>query len=128
MRFAEIDFGVKIKIDLSDLKIDAAGFSKAHYALGSIDYGNGETGFLLYIKSSLTGNELDYVLAYKAQHAAFPHESTLDQIFEEDQFEAYRALGHHAVDALFRLELVGMLPHGVSAKDWFQRLANSLFV
>jgi hypothetical protein len=56
---------------------------------------------LVYIKSSLTGDENDYVFHYKRRYAAFPHETTLDQMFSEEQFEAYRALGYHAAYGLF---------------------------
>jgi hypothetical protein len=35
------------------------------------------------------------VMAYKAAHPSFPHETTMDQLFSEEQFEAYRALGEH---------------------------------
>jgi hypothetical protein len=34
-------------------------------------------------------------MAYKAANPAFPHETTADQLFSEEQFEAYRALGEH---------------------------------
>ena len=33
----------------------------------------------------------------------FPHERTLDQLFTEEQFEAYRSLGFHAVNSAFNL-------------------------
>ena len=33
--------------------------------------------------------------AYKAGHPTFPHESTMEQLFSEEQFECYRALGEH---------------------------------
>jgi hypothetical protein len=73
-----------------------------HVALGLIDYPPPEdgdrlreTGVLVYIKASLSGDENDYVMAYKAAHARFPHETTLDQFFSEEQFEVYRALGEH---------------------------------
>jgi hypothetical protein len=72
-----------------------------HVALGLIDYppvhdgGPRERGVLVYIKASLSGDENDYVMAYKAAHATFPHETTLDQFFSEEQFEVYRALGEH---------------------------------
>ncbi len=39
---------------------------------------------------------------YRARHPDFPHESTADQVFQEDQFEAYRALGYHIGARLFR--------------------------
>ena len=38
---------------------------------------------------------------YRHRNPTFPHQSTADQFFGEDQFEAYRALGQHiAEDAL----------------------------
>ena len=56
---------------------------------------------LVYFKSSLTGNEKDYNLDYKRRAPDFPHETTGDQFFTEEQFEAYRALGFHMVDGFF---------------------------
>ncbi len=127
IRFAKIDFGIDIDLDLNDLRLDEQGFSKAHSAFGIIHYGNGQSGLLLYIKSSMTGNEPDYAKAYKAKEPAFPHESTAKQLFAEDQFEAYRALGHHAVADLFQPELmVTPLAPNAPLSEWFQRLANSL--
>ena len=57
--------------------------------------GDREKGVLIYIKASLSGDESDYVIAYKKANPQFPHETTLDQLFSEEQFEAYRALGEH---------------------------------
>ena len=66
---------------------------------------------LLYIKSSFTGDENDYVVDYKRRNPAFPHETTLDQLFSEEQFEAYRALGLHAVYSAFKpVDKVSMKP------------------
>jgi hypothetical protein len=74
--------------------------SKWHCAIGTIRYdalGEGATpGTLVYIKSSLTGDEESDVLSYRAQDIAFPHQSTSDQWFDESQFESYRKLGYHA--------------------------------
>ncbi len=126
--FAKIDFGIEIDVNLDDLRLDAAGASKAHSALGTIKFNATETGLLLYIKSSMTGDEPDYVKAYKAKEPSFPHESTAKQLFAEDQFEAYRALGHHAAADLFQPELlvVELAPEG-PIREWFKRLAYSLF-
>ena len=33
--------------------------------------------------------------SYKANYPRFPHETTADQLFSEEQFEVYRALGEH---------------------------------
>ena len=72
-----------------------------HCAHGKIDYGSGKEGSLLYIKASMTGDEVEYVQEYQARNPKFPHESTGDQFFTEAQFEAYRALGFHIVEDLF---------------------------
>lgn len=125
IRFAWIDFGIKIKIELADLCRNIDGYSKAHFTLGTIDYADGGRGFLLYVKSSLTSNEPNYVLEYRTRFPDFPHQSTMDQLFEEDQFEAYRALGHHMVEELFRPDLIGRAG-AVNVRSWFQALANSL--
>jgi hypothetical protein len=50
---------------------------------------------LIYIKASVSGDESGYVTAYKSANPDFPQESTMDQLFTEEQFEVYRALGEH---------------------------------
>jgi hypothetical protein len=67
-----------------------------HAALGTIQYPGKRTGVLLYIKSSVTGDENDYIVDYMRRNPDFPHETTADQLFSEEQFEVYRALGFHA--------------------------------
>lgn len=69
-----------------------------HVAVGEIDYGSGcEKGYIVYVKSSLTGDENDYIRDYARRHPRYPHETTGDQFFSEEQFEVYRALGFHAM-------------------------------
>jgi hypothetical protein len=41
----------------------------------------------------MTGHEDTSVLQYKSSHPTFPHETTGDQFYGEDQFESYRHLG-----------------------------------
>ncbi len=72
-----------------------------HCAIGEISYPGGRKGVLIYIKASLTGDENDYVFDYKKRYSDFPHETTIDQMFTESQFEAYRALGFHAAFRFF---------------------------
>ena len=48
---------------------------------------------LIYLKASMTGREDTSILQYKSAHASFPHESTGNQFYGEDQFESYRLLG-----------------------------------
>jgi len=83
----------------------ADAFSTWHWAVGTIDYGRvdpgGEKGTLVYLKTSLTGDEPADVLNYHRQYADFPHQTTADQWFTESQFESYRCLGEHVVRKLF---------------------------
>jgi hypothetical protein len=114
-RYARIDLGIRIdlpwqKIAETTRAVMAANAGKAdmppeqngpHSALGLIHYDNGTQGYLLYLKSSLTGDENDYVRDYGRRNPSFPQETTADQFFSEEQFEVYRALGFHvAFDAL----------------------------
>ena len=69
---------------------------KAHLAIGRITYPDeSECRYLLYLKSSCTGDEDVLIGEYRHRSPDFPHESTADQFFNEGQFEAYRALGQH---------------------------------
>jgi hypothetical protein len=124
IRYAQTDFGIRIRMDLDDLAKNAAGYSKAHFVMGTVEYGPEHTGYLLYLKSSLTGNERDYILDYRNNNPAFPHESTADQFFSEAQFEAYRALGEHIGNDLFRPDLVPAGP--LTFESWFGALARNL--
>jgi hypothetical protein len=115
-RYARIDLGVRIDLPWTPMRErtralmacnaamaaapsprqhDDAPRDHVHVAVGTIDYGGGDEGYLVYIKSSLTGDENDYIRDYARRHATFPHETTGDQFFSEEQFEVYRALGFH---------------------------------
>jgi hypothetical protein len=108
-RFARIDEGVRITLDWHPVR--AAALSrledrtkspvpvshKLHFAAGHILYKDGSKGMLLYVKATVTGDESDYILDYERRYPTFPHESTNDQFFSEEQMEAYRALGFHAM-------------------------------
>ena len=107
--YARIDLGINIDVDLSTLRLNAAGLSDTHCVAARIDYGGGQTGMLLYLKASMTGDEDENMRDYRRSHPAFPHEPTSDQFFDERQFEMYRALGFHIGEyAVARLS--GSLP------------------
>ena len=113
-RYALIDMGIRIDLPWEKIAKESLAAGKAiddegdapkhrgpHCAIGEINYPGGRKGILVYIKASLTGDENDYIFNYKTRYGAFPHETTLDQWFTEEQFEAYRALGFHAAYRLF---------------------------
>ena len=95
LRYARIDLGINIDINMDPLRPGPDGKTKAHWVAGDIHYGGGETGRLIYVKSSLTGDEPEAILAYHSTHPTFPQETSANQFFTESQFEAYRALGEH---------------------------------
>ncbi|MBS0524513.1 MAG: hypothetical protein JSS04_12875 [Proteobacteria bacterium] len=105
LRTARIDLGIHIDINLDELRLNADQCSAAHLVVGQITYpGQKEEGYLLYLKSTCTGDEDEVIGEYRHRSPTFPHETTADQFFTEGQFEAYRALGQHigqcAVEAI----------------------------
>ena len=134
VRHAQIDFGIRIEPDLTALRPDLTSkFSQSHIMMCRIHYpaaGNQPAGIglILYLKLSVTGNELEVIKRYRALHPDFPHQSTLDQFFDEEQFEAYRQLGVHVAEGLFSPALVGSDPAPTTVKDWFGRLSRRLLL
>jgi hypothetical protein len=97
VRICETDFGAKIDLNVGSIRQQTNGYSLAHCAIGKITYSNGSLGWLIYLKASVTGDEDVGVAQYRSIHPAFPHETTANQFFSEDQFESYRRLGEHVV-------------------------------
>ena len=133
VRHAQIDFGVTIESRLNDLRPDPkTGYCQTHATFCRIRYPavGGQpaaTGLLLYLKLSLTGNEPELIKRYKIVHPDFPHQTTLDQFFNEEQFEAYRELGVHVAEGLFSRTLMNeTTPKTVP--DWFRQLASNLLL
>ncbi|MEO8256694.1 MAG: hypothetical protein ABI868_05035 [Acidobacteriota bacterium] len=95
IRMCEVDFGCRIAIDVDDLRPGTGpeGWSTRRFAIGDITYRDGSTAILIYLKASMAGKEDTSVRQYKSSHPTFPHESTGDQFYGEDQFESYRHLG-----------------------------------
>jgi len=123
VRYARLDLDIEIEIDTSELRL-VDGSSSRHFAIGKIHYPAGpglkaETGYLIYLKASVTGDEDQVVSEYRRRQSDFPHQSTADQFFDENQFEAYRALGSHVVDSLFKDLEGAKLPEPVLG--WLQQ-------
>ncbi len=77
-----------------DKEIDGRGDARRGFAVAQITYECGRKGVLVYIKATVTEGLDAEVSSYRSRSAAFPHESTRDQFFDEVQFEAYRELGY----------------------------------
>lgn len=130
-RFEDLAGAVrKIRIDLG-IPIDFIGgmpiYSKddaehkgqsKYFAIGLIRYScadkdtkrnNAKDGVLLYLKPAITGGEPIDILNYASTSPAFPHESTADQSYTEQQLESYRVLGSHIIQTICG-PLAGDLP------------------
>jgi hypothetical protein len=139
IRKCRADFGVEVDIDPAPIHMAADGFSAVHCVVGRIRYpeiekafvarmtdglqavaGQPEArsrGWLLYLKSSLTGDEPADVLEYRSRFGEFPHQSTADQFFSESQFESYRRLGYHVLRSAFEGVWVPGSTHALSAVE-----------
>lgn len=108
-----VDFGVFIdflgnfKQSVPDASIPAVGIASGlrmcaqSYCAGDIAYpqvGNSASkkGTLIVLKAALISDLPADVIRYAVGHGDFPNESTVDQFFDERQFEAYRETGYAA--------------------------------
>jgi hypothetical protein len=73
-------------------------FVKAPFCVGKIRYADGTTGTLIHVKAGVPTNAPLSIQAFAQQHPNFPCDSTLDQLYDADRFDAYRELGAFCVD------------------------------
>jgi Patatin-like phospholipase len=139
-RYASIDLGIRMHYDLSPLAKRKDGHSNSYGILVKIDYSPPETpqkrasrspdqaewGWMLYLKLATLGYGPGAVMDYQRDHPVFPHESTADQIFDEAQFEAYRALGESAAESFFVNHGTSHSPAPLTLQSWFTGLAEAL--
>lgn len=92
---ARSELSVEVKIDPSGLEPDDDGLSATSCAVGDIAYRGKKVGRLVYAPTVVTAKVPWDVLAYRAKDPVFPHHSTADQLYSDERFEAYRALGEH---------------------------------
>jgi hypothetical protein len=77
-----------------------AEFATRGFFLASVDYGERgggawpKQGLIIYLKSAMIKDLGLVARGYKGAHPEFPYQSTSDQFFEPEQFEAYREVGH----------------------------------
>jgi hypothetical protein len=111
LRRARVDMGVEVDIDLGRLERvqdsrDGVDYVQSQVAVGTIRYPVGRshgsgigddppTGIIVYVKSGLVRGQLtpDIMEYVRGVNPKFPHDSTLDQQFDQPQFESYRQLG-----------------------------------
>jgi hypothetical protein len=104
LRRVREDFGVEVELDVSRLRPGSDGLAGQHAAVGTIHYdglGGMDKGTMLFIKPTITGDEPPDVLQYQTRNNSFPQESTVNQFYDEPQWESYRRLGEHTGRTVF---------------------------
>lgn len=104
---ARTELGANITLDPRPVMPMADGLSADTAVTGRIRYPDqDEEARLVYAKAVLTADSSWDLHAFKARDARFPHHSTSQQVFSDEQFEAYRSLGFQAgCRALDRLNI-----------------------
>jgi hypothetical protein len=94
-------------------------YAEAPFLVGEISYNDGSKGILIYIKATLI-KQMDFTTSgYLAANPSFPHQTTANQFFSPDQFDAYRFLGYEcAIQMISALQLATTIatPAAILAK------------
>jgi hypothetical protein len=91
------DQGPELLVENKQMNYPADAFmSKETSFVAKIVYEDESIGQIIYVKARMI-EELSFeVKAYKGAHMEFPHESTSDQFFDPEQFDAHCELGYRA--------------------------------
>ena len=99
-----------------DSDVDAypvgARFARRGYLRGRVVYPDGGASTLILVKTTMIPGLDLLTRGYQGANRAFPDQSTADQFFDEEQFEAYRELGYAIADRLVgdaHVDLAGLL-------------------
>lgn len=97
---ARTELGVEISLETRPLRRDPdTGRSDRSSVVGTyLLPGDPEPGTLVFVKSEITDDTPWDVRAFAQRNKSFPNQSTLIQLFDDEQFEAYRELGYTAAD------------------------------
>ncbi|CAG9933826.1 hypothetical protein [Candidatus Nitrotoga arctica] len=104
IRMCQLDFKTEILINVDAIRLKTeSDWSDSRFAVGRINYSDGTVGVLIYLKASMNGSEDTAIRQYMDSHPEFPHESTSDQFYGEDQFDSYWRLGREIAGSAFKL-------------------------
>ncbi len=122
------------------------GFSRSHYVAARLTDLDGKKpedrlyerpGLLIYLKASMRaprrapkdwGTSVSNSYRYKTYHPAFPHESTANQFFDPDQWNAYYQLGRFMAADLLQVEISeqspAASPYRFTREELFRKFEN----
>lgn len=94
---ARSELGVEIDIDPTPLTaLAGADVALESVVQARIVYADGTSGVLVYARNVMTETAPWDVRAHHREDPSFPHDSTADQLYTDQKFESYRALGARA--------------------------------
>jgi hypothetical protein len=101
---ARSEVGADVRIDPGGLRAGpGAAQCRDAYAHGTFTYPD-DTGpaahHLFYMKLAVPAGAPWDILAYQDRHPSFPTDSTLQQLYDDEEFEAYRELGYYCASAI----------------------------
>ena len=101
---ARSEVGANIRIDPGGLRAGpGAAQCRDAYAHGTLTYAD-DPGraphHLFYMKLAVPAGAPWDIVAYQDRHPSFPTDSTLQQLYDDEEFEAYRELGYHCASAI----------------------------
>jgi hypothetical protein len=110
---ARSELGVEIEFDTAEGKSPAAmvpnektHFAKRDVVTAKVRYRTGEEGRLVYVRNAMIESAPWDVRAHHEEDPRFPNNSTVDQLYTDQKFEAYRVLGSRA--AVRAVEAMGV--------------------
>jgi hypothetical protein len=83
-----------------------AEYSKKGYFVATINYGRygggawPEKGTIIYLKTAMIEELSMTAKGYKGANPDFPNQTTADQFFDDEQFEAYREVGYRVAEEM----------------------------
>jgi len=94
---ARSELGAEVDLDPRPVMGGADGPAEDIAVRGTVRYPDGDQqARLVYAKATLTPGASWSLRAFRARDRCFPHHPTSKQMFTDEQFEAYRSLGHQA--------------------------------
>jgi hypothetical protein len=97
---ARSELGVEIEFPGTDPAVlvpdEKTHMAKSDVVEGTIFYSDGTRGRLLYVRNAMTPSAPWDAQAHQRSDPRFPHNSTVDQLYTDQKFEAYRVLGERA--------------------------------
>jgi choline dehydrogenase-like flavoprotein len=84
--------------NLDNIKREGPGYA----SLARATYSDGTTCWILMLKPALAPGLTQDILNYGVTNSSFPQDPTYDQVFDDIQWESYRAIGQQIAEEVFR--------------------------